>query len=393
MSMVRHDQCDLSVFQRHPSPLKIDGRVYPMSCRKRWIVVIIFVTCSFTSSASAQTSMLKVSLFESDAISTDENDHLRALFNDMLSKLHVRYPTISYTSIDMAGIDYQTPCGALKTNTLASLTAMRYQACKKELGEKLKPLLSVKKVHDPDPYYSATFITNRQSQIDSLESSKIHTLYLVDSESASGYIAPLYKLYEIGLIKSPSLDGVKEKGWNVEVVGRHPEVINRIKGDFTAIGAVGNPSLQSAQQSDIVLLLRYYTLPQDVIVISSDLDEYKEGITEWFTAIFNIDSSGAFVNPNAKVLENSSARITGVAPFSRAVENAITDLGRMHDHVVAGKGALPLTNLNKGTSVADLLNLVNSLTVGALVATLMSVFTVLSSAFGLGYRLGRKPTP
>jgi hypothetical protein len=308
----------------------------------------------------------------------------------MLKTLMRKYPTLPYASIEMVPIDYQTSCSVLAIGTIASLTPLKYRDCNEALGGKLAPLLSVKKVHEPEAYYSAVLIANRQSDIRSLDSPEIHTLYLVDPNSVSGYVAPLHKLFESGIIAAPSIEAVKARGWHVEVVGRHPEVISRVQRDENAIGAVGTPSLQPASQPDIIPLLRYYNLPQDVIVVSDDLQVYKEDIEDWFTSLMRTDESGSFTNSDAKILENSSAQITGVVPFSLEEKNAIADIGHMRDHVIGSKTFMIPANVDEIT-VRDLVGLVTSLKVGVLITAIMSILTALSSAFGLGYQLGRRP--
>lgn len=359
--------------------MNIAGCILSVCCMMVWLV---------TTPAMGADKRLKVSIV-SHATQGKKNADLQKLFEGMLSYLHNKNLAMQYSSIELVNVDYQTQCGLLENDVVASLTPLKYQDCNNALGgNKLRPLLSVKKARALDPYYSAAFIVNGKADIDSLASPKIKGLVLVDPNSASGYIAPLYKLWESGILASPTINAVKAKGWKVDIVGRATEVVSRVRRDHNVIGAVGTPSLVSVSQSDIVKLLHYYALPQDVVVVSDDLAEYGESIKDWFKSVLQTDSEGHFLAPGGSVLERSAAQVTGVVDFSDEQQNSIADLNRMRGRVQTGQSLTLPSDVNQIT-LDELVSLVTSLKIGVLVTVITAMVATISATFGLGFKVGQ----
>jgi uncharacterized protein YlzI (FlbEa/FlbD family) len=200
--------------------------------------------------------------------------------------------------------------------------------CKKQLGDDLIPLFAIKKAYQKEPYYPSFFIANKISEIDSIRSGHIKRIYAVSKNSTSGYIAPIFKLWEAGIIETPNEAGVLKKGWEIKFVGSHKEVEQRIVEDNNAIGATGQYSGQEDFKKMVVkVLLRYYYLPQDTLSISSNLKPYQAYIENWFLSVFSKDSK--YID----VFFNSSNRITGVQHFSDEFNNALKELEMMTQYV------------------------------------------------------------
>lgn len=276
---------------------------------------------------------LRVSLVSS--LSNNEYDEkIKGIFNKLLSFLKNENAAFNYDGIDLLKFSYESEPHTLSKNCIASVTPSKYIKCKEALQEKITAILSVKKIHQKLPYFPAFFIANKASEITSIHSEKIKRIYLVSVDSTSGYIAPLYKLWEAGVIGSPNERGIREKGWEMVLVGNQRDVEAEILIDKDAIGGTGQFVNQDDPETSFVqCILRYYNLPQDLIVISSNLLPFKELIIAWFKRIFETDSMGNYLHEEGQILSKSSSKITGVAKMDTEFENSLADLKTMIGHV------------------------------------------------------------
>jgi hypothetical protein len=251
----------------------------------RQIALLVCALCVLLSpvQSASQVQDLKVGLVASTR-STGEGPR-PDLFKRMIADIRRHQPDFPFdsASLDFFYVSYDTPCVRFQTRAVATLTPLKYLECQQELGGTLEPLFVVKKRGGQDSFYTPYFITGLQSGITSLDSPNIKRIYLVNRNSASGYIAPLNKLFERGIIAAPTEDALREKGWKVVFGGEQREVLSRLGRGEPAIAAVGQfPNEDYPERSNIRLLLRYDRLPQDPLFISSDLVDYQDAIVAWF---------------------------------------------------------------------------------------------------------------
>jgi ABC-type phosphate/phosphonate transport system substrate-binding protein len=260
---------------------------------------------------------------------------LDAVFESLLSRIRVHDPGFRYQTAEAQLLMYSTRCTEFESPAIITLSPAKYLQCRERTGDTLVPLFLVVKRREHDPYYSASFIASGSSSVRSLRSEGIRRLVLVDSNSASGFIAPLNKLWEMNVIDAPTLDGVRRKGWEVSFAGSHPAVGAAVARDSTAIGATDE--YQAAAQTargEVQTLLRYSTLPQDVIAITPDLLPHRAAIEQGLREFFATDSTGALANPEAVTLSRASTGLTGVVPFSGTEHaNAFAELERMRQRL------------------------------------------------------------
>ena len=212
---------------------------------------------------------------------------------------------------------------------------------------------------------------------DSISSPEIQKVYLVDNKSSTGCIAGIYKLWELGIIKQPTINAVFNKWGNRNVIfkGSHREVINEINrtSELNSIGITGEIPYANSK-----ILLRHSVLPQDVIYISQDLRQYEKQITKWFEQKINNDS----------ILANTSSRITGVELFSLEHKSSFNYLAKIISRFeLSGKGkqkeSLKFIDLN---SPVGLFNFLSSLSF----AELGIIFGLFSATFGAGAWIAKR---
>lgn len=278
-------------------------------------------------------SDLRVSLVSS--VSNNEYDEkLKTVFASMLNFVKNEHAAFDFSGTEQLKLSYESEPYPLSRNCIASLTPSKYLKCKDALQDKITAILSVKKIHQKLPYFPAFFITHKESAIDSIHSDKIRRIYLVSVVSTSGFIAPLYKLWESGIIRSPNERGIREKGWEMVLVGNQKDVEAEILLDRDAIGATGQFVNQDDPEKCFVKpILRYYNLPQDLIVISSNLLPFQESIIAWFKKIFETDAQGNYLMEEGRILSESSTKITGVSKIDTEFENSLRDLQTMISQV------------------------------------------------------------
>ena len=261
---------------------------------------------------------------------------LGQVFDSLLSHVRAHDRSFRYTTAEARVLTYGTRCGDFEPPAIVTLSPAKYLQCREQMGaDTLVPLFLVRKRGERQAYYSATFISSARSSIQNLSSPAIRRLVLVDSNSASGFIAPLNKLWEMNVIDAPSLDGVRRKGWEVAFAGTHRQVSDAVARDSTAVGATDEyESNAQAEAGRTQTLLRYYTLPQDVIAITQDLVPHRRGIELGLREFFATDSAGALVSAHARLLSEASTRLTGVVAFSVPEHsNAFGELGRMRQRL------------------------------------------------------------
>ena len=270
---------------------------------------------------------LKISIVSSHDV--NENDFkIQGLFKDMVNELKSKFESFPYSKPDFINFSFNSQAEQIEKDCIATINPTKYLLCKKELGDKIIPIAAIKKVSQELPYFPSFFIANKNSEIESIRSKEIRTIYTVSKNSTSGYISPIFKLWESGIIEFPNELGVENKGWKLKIVGTHKEVEQRILEDKHAIGATGQFTNQENPKNALVkVLLRYYYLPQDVLVISKNMRPYKDYIENWFQNIF-VKESGWI-----PVFFNSSNRITGLYPLNEEFMNSLRELEIMTQYV------------------------------------------------------------
>ena len=287
---------------------------------------------------------LRISLVSSLS-NNDYDDKLKSVFTNLLKYVKNENSDFNFTSVELLKLSYESEPYTISKNCIASLTPSKYLSCKEALQNKITAILSVKKIHQKLPYFPAFFIAGKDSEIASISSDKIKRIFLVSIDSTSGYIAPLHKLWESNIISTPNERGIREKGWEMILVGNQRDVEQEIIMDKEAIGATGQFNNQDDPDNCFVKpILRYYNLPQDLIVISSNLLLFQDSIVNWFKRIFEKDSQGNYLYEEGKILSESSAKITGVCNINTEFENALHDLqimiGRVKNITVNKKDSL-----------------------------------------------------
>jgi len=270
---------------------------------------------------------LKISIVSSHDV--NENDFkIQELFRGLCDELKNEFESFPYNRPDFINFTFNSEPEQIEQDCLTTINPSKYLLCKKELGDKIIPLVAIKKVYQDLPYFPSFFIANKNSTIDSIRSKEIRTVYTVSKNSTSGYISPIFKLWESGIIKSPNEQGIEKNGWDLKIVGSHKEVEQRILDDKYAIGATGQFTNQENPKNALVkVLLRYYYLPQDVLVISKNLSPYEDYIKEWFYKIFSKESEWI------PIFFNSSNKITGLYPLNDEFLNAMKELEIMTNYV------------------------------------------------------------
>lgn len=272
---------------------------------------------------------IRISLVSS-LMRNEYDDKLKNVFSNMLSFIKDENIEFNFNGIDLLNLSYNFDPYILNKNCIVSLTPSKYLLCKDSLSDKINSILTVKKVYQERPYFPAYFIVNKNSEITDINSHKIKRIFLVSVDSTSGYIAPLNKLYEQGVIKTPNERGIREKGWEMILVGNQRDVESEIITDKEAIGATGQFENQDdPNKSFVTPILSYYNLPQDVIVISRNLLPYRNSIINWFMRIFEKDANNKYLYEEGEILSKSSTRISGVFRIDLEFENILKNLQTM----------------------------------------------------------------
>jgi hypothetical protein len=193
----------------------------------------------------------------------------------------------------------------------------------------LIPLFVVEKNHERNAYYTAVFIASTRSDINNLAAQEIHRLVLAPPNSGSGFIAPLYRLCELGVIASPTPAAAKARGWDVDTVADRRDILDEVRMDPGAIGSIGQPAIHGSPGAGLKVIDHNQTLPQDVLFISRDLEEQQDQIQAWLRSTVADSAS-------ADLLARSSSGITGLVPYAGEMERKIEDLERMRSQIARG---------------------------------------------------------
>lgn len=280
---------------------------------KRFFAGLSFVALACAPSAGAQRA-LKVSVV-SGTTTTAQDDSVRSVFQKMVDDLQDSIPDFPYVGVDLIHFDRDSECALIERDAVATVPPVKFLTCRNTLKETPIPLFLLKKSNAAAAYYPAYFAASVSSPILDLRSSRIRRIYLVSKQSASGYVAPIWYLWQTGVIERPNLASLQEK-WQVVLVGDHREALGRVKEDGFAIAGVGTfPGVDSPADSELKQLLTYDRIPQDPLVISSNLGRYREQIRRWFERLYLV-RDGRYTDPLASVLAQSSARITGLELFN-----------------------------------------------------------------------------
>jgi len=164
-------------------------------------------------------------------------------------------------------------CANYAEKAIVMIRSMQFLQCQDSLikaGKPLRPLIVVDKTKASDGYYDATFVVSRRASGNPLTEKKRWRLLLTEPSSASGYVAPLHFLWERGVIAAPTPAAAEEHFVKVERVRTHDEVRRRVGVDTLAVGAT-HGLLSSEEEKDLVRILKYYSLPQDILAVSADI--------------------------------------------------------------------------------------------------------------------------
>lgn len=277
-------------------------------------IFFLVVALHFIAASVAQNSELKVTFN-----STDPNNQHDAMaieiFKKLILKEHNKHPEFPFDKISVF-INQFNP-NFLDSNCLASISAYDYLDFDKNARNKIIPILIVKKDSANSPYYPAFFIVNKNSKIKNFKSPHIKRLYLGNTRSCSGYIMPLFELYNSGIIEAPTEAAVRKKGWDCILTGSHIATLSKMANDTNAIGATGQ--IPKSNIDVFVKILEYGRLPQNIVVISKNIEPYREIFLNIFVEIFKNKNSASFFG-------NSSFRITGFEVFNMEHQNAFDAL-------------------------------------------------------------------
>jgi ABC-type phosphate/phosphonate transport system substrate-binding protein len=357
-----------------------------MTARAALLLSSLFA--STVGRAPGQAPPLKA-VFVSSIQTSATDDSLRALLGALAAAITSIRPGLVSPEVDLYPSNYSTPCNLLAENAVGTLTPLRYVECKARLGTALVPLFVVRKRHEPIAYYSAFFVVHRQSAIRSIQdTAHIRTLILVDSNSTSGFLYPLYRLYEDGLIRRPGIDAVHRLGWKTAFAGSQREAVALVQRDVSALAAVGGfPSQEDPANAPVRVLLRYATIPQDVLFMSANLVSARPAIEGWFENLLAHDAAGREVNPRASIMERSSSQLTGLAAFDAEYDNAYLNLTVLAARV-RGTAPLPSLNLSSDIALGDLFRALRSMRMRTLLLALSTAGIIALFLIAIGHRFG-----
>jgi ABC-type phosphate/phosphonate transport system substrate-binding protein len=288
-----------------------------MTC-KSWFLVLIILS-NLPASIFAQKE-LTVGLMNHNQKVHDQEAIIQ-FYEGMIRYIKSRDSSFNYSAINYVQIKYVDPPEELLNgrSILVTLTPLKYMIIQEEHHANLIPLFVTKKRSEKVPYYPSIFIANKNSRINSLNSTAIRRVYCV-KYSASGYLAPIYKLFEKGIISSPNKKGINNKGWELGELLSHGELVEKIRSDTNAIGAAWNfENWDNPVAAEVKPILRYNCYPQDPFVISPDLRKYETYIKQWLT-----DSTQENLSIRKEFF--SVASISGLEPYSLEHHNGYTEM-------------------------------------------------------------------
>lgn len=238
--------------------------------------------------------------------------------------------------------DYSTKCSIIVPPAIVQTSPAKFLSCQAEFAkagkDTLIPMWIVRKYGLPRPYYSAIIVARINSSIRDLTPKSwggIKRLYLADSTSTSGYVAPLHMLWTQGVIDAPTMAAARKKfGDRVALpnLADPRSVKDKVKDDSLAIGAAGEyldaAKDDSALRADsLKVILRYDLIPQGVIAVTPDLLARQAVLDSVLTHVFRTegnthDAYYGLVDPDARVIALSSVGISAVMPFTEEYVSA-----------------------------------------------------------------------
>lgn len=251
--------------------------------------------------------------------------------NDLIERMHNFFRSrdeaeLAGLYIDEAPSSYgMTPESVVK-RTIAILPPTLFLSLARDTQLVVPILIAKKRAGSdtaPSGYYSPILIRSKKSKVQTLREAK--RLILVHENSTSGYILPLIKLWTERIIPTPTPAGAKAIGWKVDEVGDHRTLCLQVSEDQDAIGATWAIPANCAAET----LLRYDLVPQEVLVISSDLKSKQGAIAEFFMRE---------VQCAASPLRSQKIDILDFAAYSGEYEIAYSDLRRRLEIVRAATG-------------------------------------------------------
>lgn len=247
---------------------------------------------------------------------------------------------LPFATVRVERFGYGNPCEDLQGPSLVILTPTKFLECREILGQSLVPLFLSHKVGETGPYYSGLLVSRRGGEVSDYTDEDIRTLYLVHPNSTSGYVAPLYWLWKRGVLDAPSQEAARRRGWTVEEKNSHHAVLEALTGEDgdRALGTVGDYETKGSDYaSSTQVLLRYGSIPQDVIAVTGSAIRHREAIADWWIKAFRTDEQGNLVDDRGQALALASTRLDGVVPFDPVEhENAFAEIGRWRTAVQAG---------------------------------------------------------
>jgi ABC-type phosphate/phosphonate transport system substrate-binding protein len=380
------------------------------SQRQRRAFLFCAVLSASTSFVAGAQSTMKIRIVSTNKNAAD--DKLRGVFDTILARAgrnvrdHAKAGFV-WTASQPQVVPYEMNCRDIEDGAIAVLSPGVYIDCQDTLhsrGKTLKPILVARKEGQKDEY-AAAFVIGAKSKAKYLEAKEIKTLVLGPRRSASGYIAPLHRLWEMGLISRPTVEAVLERGWKVTDAANSLDALELIRRDTTVLGSLAEGTAGRAIDGDraIRILARYYVIPQDVIVLSPDLAPFAPELTDAILSLW----VGQTPDSTALVILNSSMGFTGVVPFSFTHMNEYADLARMkarvYDHIDPFVLQYPRVSVEVYTAIAALVTFLIGTLAGRLLGNrtgyswvaelvvclglLLSWFALLNSTRGIPFRV------
>ncbi|NEU09775.1 hypothetical protein GZH53_15720 [Flavihumibacter sp. R14] len=194
-------------------------------------------------------------------------------------------------------------------NYIKMYSSYKYITAKQK--EFLVPKFIVHKKNWQTPYYYSYFIARKQpSRFNTFNDFKtIKKIYLQDS-SMSGYYAALYRFWEMGLIKNPSVRSLQDDlHKDVIICKNSKEVIDSVSIVEYSMGATGEESFGDL---NVEVKLVNMVLPQDVICISKNLIPYETKLNDLIFKLFS----------DTSLIRNPLFNITRLEPFTQTYLNS-----------------------------------------------------------------------
>lgn len=288
--------------------------------------LLLALLCSFEC-AFAQNNVLHVGVMGHSGNNLDAKKAITQFFQQMIGEIKRMTPDFPYDKAEYLDISYSTSSDDIGEDAIVTLTPLKYVLFQHQNSLSLIPLFVTKKRGEHTAYYPSIFIANKESSINSIADQGIKRIYLIKN-SASGYLAPLNKLFEANIISEPTEIGVRKHGWEPVLCNSHSHLMNAILRDKDAIGATWNvDGWDNGSKLKTRILLRFDCFPQDPLVISANLKKYQGQIARWFSNAFNSDTL-------TRQNYFAAANITGMEPYTQEYENGFQDMYAKYNKMI-----------------------------------------------------------